>query len=179
MILNQNPVVKLIKIQYLAIDRYDIIKHILQNVQSRKLSTMTNENYLKFPSVLREMVCNGEIIFPNNAYFVYEPILAYRGIQRERDDVSAITRADFMSYAEKNIRRRCIDKKDPHYYGVSLFLNKASVENALKFPRVDRKIAVGHVYSEAGPAEVNEATEHVCWWLYENVKIQGFEICQG
>lgn len=138
---------------------------------------MKDENYLKFPSVLREKIYNSEIIFPEKAYFVYEPILAYRGILRKPDDVSAVTRADFTSYAEKNICRRGINKKDPHYYGVSLFLNKASVENALKFPREDRKIAVGHVYSEAGPAEINEATEHVCWWLYEDVEVQGFEIC--
>lgn len=140
---------------------------------------MNDENYLKFPSVFREKVCNGEIIFPDKAYFVYEPILAYRGIQRKQDDVSAVTRADFLSYAEKNMCRRGINKKDPHYYGVSLFLNKASVENALKFPRADRKIAMGHVYSEAGPAEINDVTEHVCWWLYENVEINGFEICKG
>lgn len=140
---------------------------------------MKDENFLKFPSVLREKVLNGEIIFPDKAYFVYEPILAYRGIIRQQDDVSAVTRADFVSYAEKNISRRGINKKDPHYYGVSLFLNKASVENALKFPRADRKIAIGHVYSEAGPAEINEATEHVCWWLYEHMEIRGFEICKG
>lgn len=140
---------------------------------------MKDENYLKFPSILREKIGNGEIIFPESAYFVYEPVLAYRGIQRRQDDDSAVTRADFLSYAGKNICRRGISRNDSHYYGVSLFLNRVSVENALKFPRKDKKIAVGYVYSAAGPAEINEETEHVCWWLYENVEIKGFEICKG
>lgn len=136
-----------------------------------------DDNYLKFPSVMKEKICNGEIVFPDNICFVYEPITAYRGIQRKEDDFSAVSRADFKSYAEMNIRRRGVNTKDPHYFGVSLFLNKESVENALKFPRLDKKIAVGKVYSEAGPSELNGDTGHVCWWLYDNVEIEGFSIC--
>lgn len=140
--------------------------------------TMEDENYLKFPSVLKEKISNGEIIFPDTAYFVYEPILAYRGIQRDESDFSMVSRADFRSHAERKLRRRGMNRNDPHYFGVSLFVNKASVENALNFPNPKKKIAVGHVYSEAGPAEVNDTTGHVCWWLYDNIEIKGFSICK-
>lgn len=75
---------------------------------------MEDKNYLKFPSVIREKICSGELVLP---------------------------------------------------------------ENALKFPRPNKKIAVGNIYAEAGPAEVNESTGHVCWWLYENIEIEGFSIC--
>lgn len=140
---------------------------------------MEDKNYLKFPSVIREKICSGEFVFPENTKFAYEPILAYRGIGRSENDFSAVSRKDFMSYAERKISRRGIDRNDPHYYGVSLFLNRESVENALKFPRPDKKIAVGKVYAEAGPAEMNGVTGHVCWWLYENVEIKGFIISKG
>lgn len=126
---------------------------------------------------MREKILKGEFSFPDNTCFSYEPIQGYRGIQRRENDFTEVSRKDFMSYAEMNIRKRGIDINDPHYYGVSLFLNKESVENALKFPRTNKKIAVGQVYSEAGPSEVNEDTGHICWWLYDNIEIDGFSIC--
>lgn len=138
--------------------------------------TMNDENYLKFPSVLREKIQKGEFKFPQSTRFSYQPIQAYRGIERDENDYAAVSNKDFMSYAEKNVCRRGINKKDPHYYGVSLFVNKESVENALKFPRPDKKIAVGKVYEETGPSEINEETGHVCWWLYDAVEIKGFSI---
>lgn len=57
-----------------------------------------------------------------------------------------------------------------------MFQNKEPVENALKFPRA---IAVGHVYTEAGLAEINMTIGHVCWWLYDEVEIDGFSICES
>lgn len=140
---------------------------------------MEDDNYLKFPSVIREKIISGEFSFPKNTCFSYEPMQGFRGIQREIDDFGTVSRKDFLSYAEMKVCRRGIDRKDPHYYGASLFLNKESVENALKFPRANKKIAVGKVYSEAGPSEVNEETGHICWWLYDNVEIEGFSICLG
>lgn len=137
---------------------------------------MDDNNYLKFPSVIREKLNNGEISFPPNTKFEYKPIQGFRGIQREENNFEAVSKKDFLSYAEKGIHRRGINEKDPHYYGVSLFLNREAVENALKFPRANKKIAVGNVYAEAGPSEVNEETGHICWWLYENVEIRGFSI---
>lgn len=137
---------------------------------------MEDKNFLKFPSVMKEKIRNGEFIFPEKTLFAYDPILAYRGIQRGENDFRAVSRKDFMSYAERKVSRRGIDRNDPHYFGVSLFLNRESVENALKFPRPDKKIAVGKVYAEAGPAEINDVTGHICWWLYDNVEIKGFSI---
>lgn len=138
---------------------------------------LENDNYLKFPSVLKEKISAGEFEFPENTRFSYEPIQGYRGIEREIDDFKPVSREDFLSHAERKIHRRGIDKNDPHYFGVSLFLNRESVENALKFPRTNMKIAEGKVYSEGGPAELNEETEHICWWLYDNIEIEGFSIC--
>ena len=135
-----------------------------------------DSNYLKFPSIIKEKICNGEFVFPDNTVFAYQPILAYRGIQRKANDFTEVSRKDFMSYAEMKVRRRGVNTADPRYYGVSSFLNKESVENALKFPRTDKKIAVGKVCSEAGPAEINEYTGHICWWLYDNIEIEGFLI---
>lgn len=139
--------------------------------------TIINDNYSKFPSVLKEKIINGEISFPENARFLYEPIQGFRCIKREPDNFDPVSKKDFLSYYEMNVSRKKINKNDPHYYGVSLFLNKECVENALKFPRVGKKIAVGKVYSEAGPSEVNEYTGHICWWIYDNVEIEGFSIC--
>ncbi|WP_347223798.1 hypothetical protein [Bacteroides congonensis] len=143
-----------------------------------KYYTMKDNNYLKFPSVIRDKLCNGEFAFPAHTQFAYDPILAYRGIRRDEDDFTAVSRKDFESHAERKIRRRGINQKDPHYFGVSLFLHKESLENALNLPRPNKKIAVGNVYAEAGPAEVNESTGHVCWWLYDKVDINGFSICE-
>ena len=138
---------------------------------------MENVNYLKFQSVIREKILKVEFYFPDNTCFSYEPIQAFRGIERSENDFTEVSKKDFLSYAEMNVRRRVIDINDPHYYGVSLFLNKESVENALKFPRKNKKIAFGEVYSEAGPSEINEDTGHICWWLYDDVEIKGFSIC--
>lgn len=139
---------------------------------------MEDKNLLKFPSVLREKIASGEFVFPENTQYVYDSILGFRGIERAEGDFTPVTRRDFLSYAELNICRRGINKNDPHYYGVSLFANRASVENALKFPKPNKKLAQGRVYAEAGPAEVNLETEHICWWLYDKVEIKGFTICE-
>ena len=138
---------------------------------------MKDNNLLKFPSVLRDKIESGEFIFPENAQYDYEPMVGFRGIERAENDFTPVTRDDFISYAELNVCRRGINRNDPHYYRVSLFVNRASVENALKFPRPNKKIAQGKVYAEAGPAEVNLETEHICWWLYDEVEINGFSIC--
>lgn len=139
--------------------------------------TMKNTNLLKFPCVLRKKIENGEFVFPESTQYNYEPMVGFRGIERAGNDFTPVTRNDFLSYAELNVCRRGINRNDPHYYGVSLFINKSSVENALKFPKPNKKIAQGKVYEEAGPAEVNSETEHICWWLYDEIEIEGFSIC--
>ena len=134
-------------------------------------------NCNKFPCVLKEKMEQGEFVFPDDVCFDYEPFIAYRGIDRKEDDYNQIDRRDFKSYAELKVTRRGININDPHYYGVSLYLLKEQVENALKFPRNNKKIAVGTVYCEGGPVDLTEETGHVCWWLYENVNLSGFKIC--
>jgi hypothetical protein len=142
---------------------------------------MNQENYLKFPKELREKLQNGETHFSSRAQVHYEPITAFRGIRRKKEDLTPVTVMDFQSYAQMDIAagkfpRRGMNPNNIEYYGVSLFLTKESVENALKFPRKNKKIAVGNVYEEVGPSELCEATGHVSWWLYEGVDINGFSI---
>lgn len=140
--------------------------------------TIKDDNYFKFPSVIREKMQKGECVFLEHTCFEHEPFVAFRGIERCADDCSVVSRKDFKSHAERKLRRRMINRNDPHYFGVSLFLNKESVENALSFARPNKKIAMGSVYSEAGSAEINDATGHVCWWLYDGIEIEGFTICE-
>lgn len=169
------------KVLHIVLDKYDIIEpyRILYEKMEIYKYTMEDENYLKFPSVLREKLRNGEISFSRNTRFSYQPMQAYRGIQRSKNNYEPVSKKDFLSYAEKNVCRRGINKNDAHYYGVSLFVNKESVENALNFPRKDKKIAVGKVYEKAGPSELNQETGHICWWLYEDAEIEGFSIIRG
>lgn len=98
-------------------------------------------------------------------------------ISRGRRNGFTTKRGKRNVFATINVCRRGINKNDPHYYGVSLFLNRAPVENALKFPKPNKKIAQGKVYAEAGPIEVNLETGHICWWIYDEVEINGFSIC--
>lgn len=46
----------------------------------------------------------------------------------------------------------------------------------MKFPNPRKKIARGYVYREAGPQETKE--DHVCWWLYDKVKIEGYSLIE-
>lgn len=140
---------------------------------------MNQENYSKFPCIIKEKIDKGELIFPEGTKFVYEPIEVYRGIERLEDDYTKPGELDFRSYAElgkKKTRGRRVDTTDPHYYGVSFFRKKEIVENMLAFPNPKKKMMKGNVYCEGGPEETNEETEHVCWWLYESVEFDGFLI---
>lgn len=143
---------------------------------------VTDEICLKFPTVLREKLKNGEIELPNDVEFEYNPIHAFRAIVREQDDFSPICRKDFKSYAElgrKKLRGQSYDVSSPNYYGVSCFTNREKVELALHFPNPHKKLAEGYVYQEGGPQQRNDETRHVCWWLYENVDLSQFQIVKG
>lgn len=137
---------------------------------------MEDENYFKFPSIIREKAKRGEFSFPEGTLFVYEPFQAYRGVVRDDDDFKEVSRDDFLSYAELGKHVRGMNEDDPSYFSASLSLNKASVENALRFPRKGWKIAVGKVYKEVGPVKINCETEHVDLWLYDGVEVEGFSI---
>lgn len=137
---------------------------------------------MKFPVVLRDKLMKGEIELPDDAKFFYKPIKANRCIKREQDDFSPVTADDFKSYAElrrKGRRGRCYDVNSPNYYGVSCFRKKELVENLMGFPNPHKKMAVGLVFCQGGPQQTNEATEHVCWWLFENVDLSNFAVMKG
>lgn len=111
--------------------------------------------------------------------------MAYRAIDREKEDYRAVSLEDFKSYFElkktpKNARGIKKDwSKDPHYYGVSSFLDKKIVEQKMKFPNPKKKMAVGNIYKEGGPQETNRQQQHICWWLFEDADVSGFKIEEG
>ncbi|MCI8706912.1 MAG: hypothetical protein HFH44_09305 [Lachnospiraceae bacterium] len=104
----------------------------------------------------------------------------YRAVERKADDNRGITSDDFKSYFELNKRPkmpRGVKKdysKDPHFYGVSSFLKKEIVEQIMKFPNPNKKLAVGYVYKEGGSQDTNKGKQHVCWWLFEGADVSGF-----
>lgn len=137
-----------------------------------------NANYDKFPAILRDKLKNGEIKFPANTQFVYEPVIAFRGVDRSPEDFSSVTLNDMRSNAElkrTNVRGKTYDVDDPHYYGVSFFSNVDLVKQALKFPRKNKKIVKGYIFQEGGPKHFIEETNHTCWWLYQGVDVSHFE----
>lgn len=146
---------------------------------------LDDEICMKFPAVLKDKLLRKEIELPDTTLFDYEPIFVYRAVDREKDDYRTIQSEDFKSYFElkktpKNARGIKKDwSKDPHYYGVSSFLDRRIVEQKMKFPNPKKKMAVGNVYKEGGPEETNERDGHVCWWLFEDADISGFEIEEG
>lgn len=136
----------------------------------------------KFPAVLRDKLLSNEIELPDTTQFEYDNLLTYRAVERDVDDNREITLEDFKSYFElgkKPKRPRGMSgdiSKNPHYYGVSSFLNREIVEQKMKFPNPKKKMAVGYVYSAGGPQSTND--QHVCWWLYAGVDVSGFRLME-
>ena len=144
--------------------------------------SLSEDFYIKFPTILRDKLLKNEIKFPNTIKFDYEKLLVYRAINRKENDNHAVTLDDFKSYFElkKNPKRPRGPKenitKNPYYYGVSSFLKRGCVEQLMKFPNPNKKMIKGYVYKEGGPQDTKDL--HVCWWLYEKVDISGFEILE-
>lgn len=135
----------------------------------------------KFPEVLCKKIKSREIILPEGTKYNYNKIYTYRAIARNEDDFTAVSRDDFKSYFElakkpKKMPRGVKIENRPDYYGVSTFLNKESVEQIMKFPNPNKKIAAGYVYCEGGPQYTNEEKQHVCWWLFEDADISGYKL---
>lgn len=134
----------------------------------------------KFPAVLRDKLLNNEIELPDTTQFEYDNLFAYRAVERNTDDNREVTLEDFKSYFElrkmpKRPRGMIGDIiKDPHYYGVSVFLKREIVEQIMKFPNPKKKMAAGYVYSAGGPQDTND--QHVCWWLYDGADVSGFRL---
>lgn len=146
---------------------------------------MDEKLYEKFPAVLKAKLMNNEIAFPEGTLFEYEPIFTYRAIERKNEDSREVSIDDFKSYFElgkkpKGPRGKIIDyTSNPHFYGVSSFLKKEIVEQTMKFPNPNKKMAAGYVYCEGGPEHTTYEKEHVCWWLYEDADVSGFKIMEG
>lgn len=138
-----------------------------------------NDVLMKFPVIFREKLINKEVELQDSVEFNYDDIYAYRCVTRKKEDNSVATRDDFKSNAEKgrrNIRGESGDlEKRPEYYGVSLFKNKSELVLRLRLPKKDRKIVKGNIYQEGGPILCGHDT-HVCWWLYEDADVSGFEV---
>lgn len=141
----------------------------------------TNDFYMRFPAVLREKLMSGEIEFPDTTQFEYLPLRTYRAVAREKEDNHAVDYNDFKSYFELNQSPkkqprgiRTDFRKDPHYYGVSSFIDRRIVEQKMKFPNPHKKMASGFVHKEGGPQDTKD--RHVCWWLFENADISSFKL---
>ena len=143
---------------------------------------MTNEElYLKFPEILRGKLLNKEIKLPDSTEFEYPRIYTYRAVERKDGDNREVTMEDFKSYFElgktpKKKPRGVVQDytNDPHYYGISSFLKRERVEQIMKFPNPNKKLAAGYVYCEGGPQSTCDG--HVCWWLYEEANVSEFKL---
>lgn len=135
------------------------------------------EFYKKFPSVLRAKITNNEISFPDGTKFEFEPILAYRGILRNKNDNTPVNSNDMLSHYERKLVPRGIPnyENDAKYYAVSLFETIDMLKECWKFPRPNTKIAQGYIYKEGGP-QYTDLKKHISWWLYENIDFNGFII---
>lgn len=153
------------------------------NNETMENKTDEKEKYYQlFPSIIKQKIIDGTLIFPANTLFEYERILVYRAIERNAEDFHEVTLEDFQSYFQlhktpKAPRGVSKDwKNDPHYYGVSSFIDEEKVRQLMKFPNPRKKMAVGYVFSEGGPQETNLTNKHVCWWLYEEADVSNFKI---
>lgn len=136
----------------------------------------------RFPKPLKDKLLNEEIKFPSNTKFEYEPFRAYRAVKREKEDCRPVDLNDFKSHYElgkrpKKPRGIGALSSDSHYYGVSLFLSKEELDQAMKLPNLHTKTAVGYVFQEGGPQETNKKG-HVCWWLFKNADVSKFKIIE-
>lgn len=135
---------------------------------------------MKFPAVLRDKLLNKEFELPDTTLVDYEKMLTYRAVERQPDDSHEVTIEDFKSYFELNKKPKSPRGmktdflKDPHYYGVSSFLKREIVEQKMKFPNPNKKMAIGYVCKEGGPQHTKG--EHVCWWLYVNADVSSFKL---
>ncbi|WP_338097245.1 hypothetical protein [Methanolapillus ohkumae] len=52
--------------------RDDFVNNVITN--------NTNEYYLRFPSILKNALCEQKVSFDHNFFYEYQPVLAYRAI---------------------------------------------------------------------------------------------------
>lgn len=138
---------------------------------------MCNEFFEKFPAFLRDKLINGELSFPCYTQYEYEPILAYRCIERKKNDYNEVCESDFYPNIISNKKKhRGQSKKDNdiNNYGTSLYTERKALDNNMYLPRPTKKVCKGFVFEEGGPQKTDG--NHVNWWIFDNVDFSGFTI---
>lgn len=135
---------------------------------------------MKFPVILRDKLRTGEIVLQDEVKFEYEPIQAFRCINRKESDTTAVSRNDFKSNAElgrTNFKGKIEHpERLPEYYGVSFYQKREELDVRLGLPKRNRKVVKGYVQQEGGPQLQSRESSHVCWWLYENADVSNFSL---
>lgn len=139
-------------------------------------STDKSDLFMMFPSVLREKLLSGTISFPEDICFDYEPILAYRSINRDENDYTPVSKKDMKSYFELRKKPRGVEnpERDADYYAISLNKSIEDLKILFAFPNPKKKIAQGYIFKEGGPQRTKK--QHISWWLFENVDFSHFII---
>lgn len=148
------------------------------------MNQLDDNIYNKFPCVIKKKLLSQQLKFPEKTKFEYEPILAYRCIERKVDDYTLLNRNDFLSNVEELLNKgKKITKKrgqtvepenDINYYGTSFSTTRESLANVMHLPRPLKKVCFGHVYMEGGP-QLTEG-QHINWWIFEYADLKEFSI---
>lgn len=142
----------------------------------------TMDFYLRFPSVLKKALSEGEVSFKTIPIIDYKPFIAYRRISRVNGDTTPINKSDFFSYMEMSDKQRprTANKKEIGSYSCSLNRSIENLKNALGLPKPNKQIIKGWVQCEYGPQYTNSASLHVDWWLYEDANFfHEFEVVKN
>lgn len=88
---------------------------------------MADEYYLRFPSILKKALIEGNVSFDGNVRYEYPPIRAYRMIKRKNNDETSIQLSDFKSHVEREAEGERFssrpDKNNIASYSCSLFID--------------------------------------------------------
>lgn len=139
-------------------------------IKQNWVNYMDQSFFLKFPCVLKKVLQDETVVFPEDCKIDFEDFIAYRAISRNNDDCN-IKKEDFLSQMElflKGKKIRPYPKKDNiNSYSCSLYTDKEKLKIILHLPRKSKKIIKGYVNDIDGIITVDD-NAHVNWWLYEN-----------
>ena len=128
------------------------------------------EYYNRFPTILKDALVSGKVMFPNSLQREYEELCVFRGVKYTAQKTE-IDKSDFLSYIElkKKSPMLVADDSKISSYSFSCFLNMDEMRHQTKFPSKNKAIAKGVIKKEFGPIDINEDTSHVDLFLYDNV----------
>lgn len=128
---------------------------------------MCEQQVRRFREPLQSKYAAGLIVLPLNTCYKYEPIGAYRRVDRAEGEDAPITVNDFKSYAEMGVRpRRGVSENSATYFGCSFFTSCVELSNRLKLPKPGKKIISVVLRQENGPISINEESTHLDFWAY-------------